>query len=129
MGMKAYNWPAQSFPPCWIWSSTSFRSTRSRRWLRAIFCKYCLWFTTFLLAIATGGIPGGAAVTTGVLLHTMGMPVEAMGIILATDRILDAGCTVTNVVGDTAVGILCAQGESGAMETLPEKGQPFTQKA
>jgi len=69
-------------------------------------------FTTFLLAIATGGIPGGAAVTTGVLLLTMGLPIEAMGIILATDRILDAGCTVTNVVGDTAVGILSSLGES-----------------
>ncbi|ELT94652.1 hypothetical protein CAPTEDRAFT_41292, partial [Capitella teleta] len=46
-------------------------------------------FTTFLLAVATGGIPGGAAVSTGVLLHTMGLPIEAMAIILATDRITD----------------------------------------
>ncbi len=68
-------------------------------------------FTTFLLAIATGGIPGGAAVSTGVLLHTMGLPVEAMAIILATDRITDAGCTVTNVVGNTVAGILCSVGE------------------
>ncbi len=68
-------------------------------------------FTTFLLAVATGGIPGGAAVSTGVLLHTMGLPVEAMAIILATDRITDAGCTVTNVVGNTVAGILCSVGE------------------
>ena len=69
-------------------------------------------FTTFLLAVATGGIPGGAAVSTGVLLHTMGLPVEAMAIILATDRITDAGCTVTNVVGNTVAGILCSVGEA-----------------
>lgn len=69
-------------------------------------------FTTFLLAVATGGIPGGAAVSTGVLLHTMGLPVEAMAIILATDRITDAGCTVTNVVGNTVAGILCSVGET-----------------
>ncbi|WP_241693332.1 dicarboxylate/amino acid:cation symporter [Endozoicomonas acroporae] len=69
-------------------------------------------FTTFLLAVATGGIPGGAAVSTGVLLHTMGLPVEAMAIILATDRITDAGCTVTNVVGNTVASILCSVGEA-----------------
>ncbi len=70
-----------------------------------------LGFTAFLLAIATGGIPGGAVVTTGVLLHTLGLPVEALGIIIATDRILDAACTVTNVVGDTAVSTIVAKTE------------------
>ncbi len=69
-------------------------------------------FTTFLLAIATGGIPGGAAVSTGVLLQTVGLPMEAMAIILATDRIMDAGCTVTNVVGNTVAGVLCSVGET-----------------
>ena len=70
-----------------------------------------LGFTTFLLAIATGGIPGGAIVTIGVLLHTLGLPVEALGIIIAVDRILDAACTVVNVVGDTAVSTIVAHTE------------------
>ncbi len=73
---------------------------------------FTLGFTAFLLAIATGGIPGGAVVTTGVLLHTLGLPIEALGIIVATDRILDAACTVTNVVGDTAVSTIVAKTES-----------------
>ncbi|MGB0361012.1 MAG: dicarboxylate/amino acid:cation symporter [Endozoicomonas sp.] len=76
-----------------------------------------LGFTTLLLAIATGGVPAGAAVSTGVLLQTMGLPVEAMAIILATDRIMDAGCTVVNVVGNTVAGILCSVGE---LETVEE---------
>ncbi|MGY0219355.1 dicarboxylate/amino acid:cation symporter [Endozoicomonadaceae bacterium StTr2] len=67
--------------------------------------------TTFLLAIATGGVPGGAVVTTGIILHQMGLPIEALGIIIATDRILDAVCTVTNVVGDTAVSTIVARTE------------------
>ncbi|GAA4651220.1 dicarboxylate/amino acid:cation symporter [Kistimonas scapharcae] len=70
-----------------------------------------LGVTAFLLAIATGGIPGGAVVTTGVLLHQLGLPIEALGIIIATDRILDALCTVTNVVGDTAVSTIVAKTE------------------
>ncbi|WP_281648846.1 dicarboxylate/amino acid:cation symporter [Parendozoicomonas sp. Alg238-R29] len=80
-----------------------------------------LGFTTFLLAIATGGIPGGAVVTTGVLLHTLGLPIEALGIIIAVDRILDAACTVVNVVGDTAVSTIVAHTESTSEE---ESAQP-----
>ncbi|WP_341501117.1 dicarboxylate/amino acid:cation symporter [Gallaecimonas sp. GXIMD4217] len=70
-----------------------------------------LGLTAFLLSIATGGVPGGAAVTTGVLLHQLGLPMEAMAIILATDRICDAVVTTTNVVGDTAVSTLVARSE------------------
>ena len=85
---------------------------------------FTLGFTAFLLAIATGGIPGGAAVTTGVLLHTLGLPVEALGIILATDRILDAACTVTNVVGDTAVSAIVARSEGAVQLDASENDLP-----
>ncbi|WP_461535684.1 dicarboxylate/amino acid:cation symporter [Spongorhabdus nitratireducens] len=70
-----------------------------------------LAFTAFLLAVATGGVPGGAMVMTGVLIHQMGLPAETFGVIVATDRILDAGCTVTSVVGDTAVSTIIARSE------------------
>lgn len=81
---------------------------------------FTLGFTAFLLAIATGGIPGGAVVTTGVLLHTLGLPAEALGIIIATDRILDAACTVTNVVGDTAVSTIVAKSEGQISDVTVE---------
>ncbi len=72
---------------------------------------WTLGFTAFLLAVATGGVPGGAMVMAGVLIHQMGLPAETFAVIVATDRILDAGCTVTNVVGDTAVSTLIARSE------------------
>ena len=72
---------------------------------------WTLGFTAFLLAVATGGVPGGAMVMAGVLIHQMGLPAETFGVIVATDRILDAGCTVTNVVGDTAVSTIVARTE------------------
>lgn len=77
-----------------------------------------LGMTVFLMAIATGGIPGGAVVTTGVLLHQLGLPIEALGIIIATDRVLDALCTVTNVVGDTAVSTIVAKIEGEIDEEM-----------
>ncbi len=81
-----------------------------------------LGVTAFLLSIATGGVPGGAAVTTGVLLHQLGLPMEAMAIILATDRICDAVVTTTNVVGDTAVSTLVASSEKElCLDTMKDR--------
>ncbi|MGB0360339.1 MAG: dicarboxylate/amino acid:cation symporter [Endozoicomonas sp.] len=88
---------------------------------------FTLGFTAFLLAIATGGIPGGAVVTTGVLLHTLGLPIEALGIIIATDRILDAACTVTNVVGDTAVSTIVGKSEGQVSDITNDQGDSFAE--
>ena len=78
---------------------------------------------TFFLAIATGGIPGGAIVTTSILLQQLGLPIEGMAIIFATDRMLDAMCTATNVVGDTTVATIVAKTENAIhpIETTIDK--------
>jgi Na+/H+-dicarboxylate symporter len=67
--------------------------------------------TVLLMSVGVGGVPGGAVVMAGVLLHQMGLPVEAMAIIMAVDRINDMFCTSSNVVGDTAVNTIVAKME------------------
>lgn len=62
--------------------------------------------TILLMSIGVGGVPGGAVVMAAVLLNQMGLPTEAMAIILAVDRINDMFCTASNVVGDTAVNAI-----------------------
>lgn len=62
-----------------------------------------LIFSVFLLSVGAGGIPGGALVMIGVLIHQLGLPVEAFAIIAALDRLLDMVLTSCNVVGDAAV--------------------------
>ncbi|AQS39039.1 Na+/H+ dicarboxylate symporter [Shewanella psychrophila] len=62
-----------------------------------------LAFSVFLLSIGAGGVPGGGIVMIGVLIHQMGLPVEAIALVAALDRIIDMFCTSTNVVGDSAV--------------------------
>jgi Na+/H+-dicarboxylate symporter len=47
----------------------------------------------------------------GVLLHQLGLPIEALAIIAAVDRINDMFCTAANVVGDTAVNTIVANSE------------------
>ncbi|PSJ42637.1 dicarboxylate/amino acid:cation symporter [Zobellella endophytica] len=75
--------------------------------------------TVLLMSIGVGGVPGGAVVMAGVLLHQMGLPVEAMAIIMAVDRINDMFCTASNVVGDTAVNTIVARME-GNPDSLEE---------
>ena len=70
-----------------------------------------LGVTALFMSVATGGVPGGVIVTMGILLEMLGLPTEAIAFIVATDRILDVGCTVSNVVGDTVVGMLIAHTE------------------
>lgn len=79
-------------------------------------------FTVLLMSVGVGGVPGGAVVMAGVLLHQMGLPVEAMAIIMAVDRINDMFCTSSNVVGDTAVNTIVAKME-GNPESLGDAAE------
>ncbi|WP_197717744.1 dicarboxylate/amino acid:cation symporter [Neisseria animalis] len=61
---------------------------------------------TALVSIGSPGIPGGGIVMTVMLLSTMGLPLEIMGLIAGMYRILDMGHTTLNVTGDV-VSTLC----------------------
>ncbi|WP_330926919.1 dicarboxylate/amino acid:cation symporter [Candidatus Sororendozoicomonas aggregata] len=87
-----------------------------------------LAFTAFLLAIAAGGVPGSVAVTVGVLLHALGLPIEGLGIIVATDRIIDAVSTTTNVAGDIAVSTIVAKMEGEIKPLNKDAGSVTTGK-
>ncbi|WP_417346500.1 dicarboxylate/amino acid:cation symporter [Ferrimonas sp.] len=66
----------------------------------------------FLLSVGAGGVPGGGMVMIGVLIHQMGLPVEAFALVAALDRVIDMVLTSTNVVGDTAVVTIVDRSES-----------------
>lgn len=69
-------------------------------------------FSVFLLSVGAGGVPGGGMVMIGVLIHQMGLPVEAFAIVAALDRLIDMVLTSCNVVGDTAVLTIVDQTEA-----------------
>ena len=83
-----------------------------------------LAFTVLLLSIGAGGVPGGGIVSIGICLHTFGLPIEALAIVAAVDRICDMFCTTANVVGDTAINTIVAKSE-GEIE-IPVQGQLAT---
>jgi DAACS family dicarboxylate/amino acid:cation (Na+ or H+) symporter len=66
-----------------------------------------------LAGIGTAGVPGGSLPLIVVLLQSVGVPGEGIGIILGIDRILDMCRTVLNVTGDLAVAACVAKSEEG----------------
>jgi Na+/H+-dicarboxylate symporter len=67
-----------------------------------------VFFTTNLAAIGAPGIPSAGMVTMVMVLQSVGLPVEAIAILIPIDRPLDAVRTMINVEGDM-VGSLVVQ--------------------
>jgi len=59
-----------------------------------------------LIAIGSPGIPGGGIVMMVILLDSIGLPADIIGLIAAIYRIIDMGHTTLNVTGDM-VSTLC----------------------
>jgi DAACS family dicarboxylate/amino acid:cation (Na+ or H+) symporter len=57
-------------------------------------------FLAILAGVGTAGVPGGSLPLVIMVLITVGIPAEGIGIILGVDRILDMSRTVVNVTGD-----------------------------
>ncbi len=56
-----------------------------------------------LAGVGTAGIPGGSLPMIVLVLQSVGVPGEGIGIILGVDRFLDMCRTVVNVTGDVAI--------------------------
>jgi len=61
-------------------------------------------FVVFMVLLATFGTPGiphGSLVTLAVVFQAVGLPIEAIGVILSIDRVLDMTRTMVNVSFDS----------------------------
>lgn len=67
-----------------------------------------VFFTAMMAAIGAPGIPSAGMVTMVMVLQSVGLPAEAIAILLPIDRLLDAFRTMVNVEGDM-VGALIVQ--------------------
>ena len=62
-------------------------------------------------SIGTAAVPSAGTNTLVIILQQFGLPLEAIGIILTVDRILDMTRTAINVTGDAAVAYVVAESE------------------
>ena len=64
--------------------------------------------TATLASIGTAGVPGVGLVTLSMVFASVGLPVEAIGIIMGIDRILDMTRTAVNITGDAVCTTIVA---------------------
>ena len=62
-------------------------------------------------SIGTAAVPSAGTVTLALILGSVGLPLDAIGLILAVDRILDMIRTAVNVCGDAAVSCIVVKSE------------------
>ncbi|HEC20378.1 MAG TPA: dicarboxylate/amino acid:cation symporter [Gammaproteobacteria bacterium] len=80
--------------------------------------QFTIVLVALLTSIGVAGIPAASLVAISIILATIGLPVEAIGLILAVDRVLDMCRTTVNVFSDScgAVVIARSEGEQGILQ-------------
>ncbi|MGE5294058.1 MAG: dicarboxylate/amino acid:cation symporter, partial [Solirubrobacterales bacterium] len=67
--------------------------------------------TATLASIGTAGIPGAGVIMLAIVLGSVGVPLQGIGIIMGVDRILDMCRTVVNITGDAVCAVVVASTE------------------
>lgn len=73
-----------------------------------------------LAGVGTAGVPSGSLPVIAIILGMVGVPPEAIGLILGVDRLLDMSRTVVNVGGDLAIAAIVSRGEPLQAEDLDD---------
>ena len=88
-----------------------------------------------LTSVGVAGIPAASLVAITLILTSIGLPLEAIGLILAVDRILDMCRTAVNVFSDSIAAVVVgkSEGENAILsvasgdvfpEGMPVEGEP-----
>jgi len=64
-----------------------------------------------LASIGTAGVPGAGSIMLTMVLQTVGLPLEGLGLILGIDRIFDMGRTAMNITGDAVCTTIISKQE------------------
>lgn len=70
-----------------------------------------------LTSVGVAGIPAASLVAIVIILQAVGLPLEAVAIVMATDRILDMMRTAVNVFGDSCGAAIIARSEGERVYT------------
>ena len=79
--------------------------------------QFTVVMVALLTSIGVAGIPSASLVAITIILTAIGLPVEAVGLILAVDRVLDMCRTSVNVFSDSCGAVLIGrlEGETGIL--------------
>ncbi len=74
--------------------------------------------TATLASIGTAGVPGAGAIMLTLVLQSVGLPLEGIGLIMGIDRLVDMARTAINVTGDAVCTTIIAKSEGGLNEDV-----------
>ena len=83
--------------------------------------QFTIVLVALLTSIGVAGIPAASLVAITVILAAIGLPLEGIGMLLVTDRILDMMRTSVNVFSDSCCAVVIAksEGEDQVLTTAP----------
>jgi proton glutamate symport protein len=73
--------------------------------------QFTIVMVALLTSIGVAGIPAASLVAISVILGAIGLPLEGIGLLLVTDRILDMIRTAVNVFSDSCAAVIIARSE------------------
>ncbi|WOO88442.1 dicarboxylate/amino acid:cation symporter [Mollicutes bacterium LVI A0078] len=68
--------------------------------------------TATLASIGTAGVPGSGVIMLSMVITQVGLPIEAIGVIMGVDRIVDMFRTTVNITGDAICATVVARSEN-----------------
>ncbi len=82
--------------------------------------QFLIVLIALLTSIGVAGIPSASLVAITIILGAVGLPLEAIGLILVVDRVLDMCRTSVNVFSDSCAAVTIArlEGEEGVLQEI-----------
>ncbi|HEB84609.1 MAG TPA: dicarboxylate/amino acid:cation symporter, partial [Bacteroidetes bacterium] len=77
----------------------------------SFFQQWVIVFTALLTSIGVAGVPMASLIAIAIILKAVGLPLEGIGLIMVTDRILDMLRTTVNVWSDSCGAVVIARSE------------------
>jgi Na+/H+-dicarboxylate symporter len=85
--------------------------------------QFLIVVTALVTSIGVAGVPSASLVAIGIILTTVGLPIEAIGVLFVFDRILDMCRTSVNILGDASCAVIVAR-QTGEPDVLDPPEDP-----
>ncbi len=85
--------------------------------------QFSIVFVALLTSVGVAGVPSASLVAIAIILGVVGLPMEAIGVLLVFDRVLDMARTSINIFGDACCATIVArlQGEKTNLALDPDE--------
>ncbi len=80
--------------------------------------------TTLIANKGTANVPAASLVVLAVIMGSLGLPLEAIGILVGVDRFMDMGRTTINVFGNTIAALLLHKVAGRHLDDIEDQGTP-----